>query len=88
MFKRTDKFRRRNHLRHPEVNERMVADVLRAPEFVETQTDGRLRYWGRVNPFNDGKLWYLRVVTLEDGETVHTAFLDGGLSRRMRSNLN
>ncbi|GJQ22155.1 MAG: hypothetical protein HBSIN02_25100 [Bacteroidia bacterium] len=32
----------------------------------------RIRYWGYVEEL--GK--YLRVVTLEDGETVHNAFPD------------
>ena len=88
MFKRTDKFRRYNHVNHPEVTEPMVAEALRNHEFVETQADGRIRYWGQADPFNDGLLWYLRVVTLEDGETVLTAFIDGKFSERMRSYLN
>ena len=85
MFKRTEKFLNYNHLNHPEVNDAMIEDVLRDPEFVDTQDDGRIRYWGQADPFNDGKLWYLRVVTLEDGETVLTAFIDGKLSDHMRS---
>ena len=88
MFKSTEKFLNYNHQRHPEVSEQMIADVLRDPEFVETQDDRRIRYWGQVNPFNDGKLWYLRVVTLEDGETVLTAFIDGKMSEHMRGKLN
>jgi len=38
----------------------------------ERQPDGRVRYWGRVPRL---RRW-LRVVTLEDGSTVHNAFLD------------
>lgn len=37
------------------------------------QEDGRIRRWARV-PEADGK--FLRVVLLEDGETVHNAFFD------------
>jgi hypothetical protein len=40
----------------------------------EAQPDGRIRYWGSV-PDLGGRI--LRVVTLEDGETVHNAFPDG-----------
>lgn len=40
--------------------------------FREKQEDGRVRYWTYVEEL--GK--YLRVVTLEDGETVHNAFPD------------
>jgi hypothetical protein len=38
----------------------------------ETQPDGRIRHWIFVPDL--GK--YLRVVTLNDGETVHNAFPD------------
>jgi hypothetical protein len=39
----------------------------------ETQPDGRIRHWGIV-PELQGRV--LRVVTLEDGETIHNAFPD------------
>jgi hypothetical protein len=51
-------------------------DVLAAPLHQEIQDDGRVRYWGRVIPANEARPRYLRVVTLEDGETVHNAFFD------------
>jgi hypothetical protein len=47
--------------------------VLSQPLRREVQPDGRIRYWAFVLEL--GK--YLRVVTLEDGETVHNAFPDG-----------
>ena len=47
--------------------------VLREPLKREKQPDGRFRYWGIV-PELQGRV--LRVVTLEDGETVHNAFPD------------
>ena len=37
------------------------------------QQDGRIRRWASI-PEIDGK--YLRVILLEDGETVHNAFFD------------
>ncbi len=40
------------------------------------QQDGRIRYWSRVDLAETGKSYILRVVTLEDGETVHNAFFD------------
>ena len=49
--------------------ERILADPLRR----EVQADGRIRYWGRVPEFGSR---IFRVVTLEDGETVHNAFPD------------
>jgi len=39
------------------------------------QPDGRIRFWASVVT-DDGKAYMLRVVTLEDGETVHNAFFD------------
>lgn len=40
------------------------------------QPDGRIRHWYRVDLAETGKSYILRVVTLEDGETVHNAFFD------------
>lgn len=40
------------------------------------QPDGRIRFWYRVNLSKTNKSYILRVVTLEDGETVHNAFFD------------
>ncbi|MGH9777530.1 MAG: hypothetical protein ACRD5I_03890 [Candidatus Acidiferrales bacterium] len=37
------------------------------------QEDGRIRFWGAVPELGER---VLRVVTLEDGETVHNAFPD------------
>jgi hypothetical protein len=49
--------------------ERVVADPLKQV----IQRDGRIRRWGSIQEAG-GK--YLRVVLLEDGETVHNAFFD------------
>lgn len=47
--------------------------ILQNPLAREVQADGRIRFWGTV-PELEGRI--LRVVTLEDGETVHNAFPD------------
>lgn len=49
--------------------ERAVKQPIR--EFI--QTDGRIRRWAKVDEL-EGR--YLRVVLLDDGETVHNAFFD------------
>ena len=49
--------------------ERVIANALQRA----VQADGRIRFWGRVPEFGNR---VLRVVTLEDGVTVHNAFLD------------
>jgi len=46
--------------------------VVRHPVHVETQSDGRIRKWAKIA--EKGK--YLRVILLDDGETVHNAFFD------------
>ncbi len=56
--------------------------VLRNPEFTEVQENGRIRYWGFVEEIDR----YLRVVTLEDGETVHNAMPDRNFTRKHRRN--
>jgi hypothetical protein len=38
----------------------------------EIQSDGRVRRWGKINEVDK----YLRIILLEDGETVHNAFFD------------
>ena len=50
--------------------------VVQAPLPREAQPDGRMRFWGAVLDPRDGKTRYLRVVTLDDGETIHNAFFD------------
>jgi len=55
----------------------VVADPLRR----KTQSDGRIRLWGEVIlPDQPGKR-ILRVVTLEDGQTIRNAFLDRGFRK-------
>ena len=50
--------------------------VLRLPLRTEVQADGRIRHWGRVSLPGDEKARILRVVTLDDGKTLHNAFID------------
>ena len=47
--------------------------VLANPEVERTQADGRIRRWAAIAEC-EGR--WLRVVLLEDGETVHNAFFD------------
>ena len=52
------------------------ADVIAKPLRRIVQEDGRIRCWGRVVDARDSKIRALRVVTLDDGETIHNAFFD------------
>lgn len=50
--------------------------ALKAPVRREVQADGRIRCWLQVTRQGEDRPRFLRVVTLEDGETVHNAFFD------------
>ncbi len=47
-------------------------DTIKKPIKTEVQTDGRIRKWRYIEEM--GK--YLRIILLEDGETIHNAFFD------------
>jgi hypothetical protein len=55
-----------------QIKEDWIKAVIEKPEKVEIQSDGRIRKWAKVSEV--GK--YLRVILLEDCETVHNAFFD------------
>jgi len=47
--------------------------VVRNPLREEIQSDGRIRRWARIAEMENRAL---RVILLEDGETIHNAFFD------------
>ena len=55
--------------------------VVAEPLHREEQPAGRLRWWGEVTVPGEAQPRILRVATLEDGETVHSAFFDRGFRR-------
>jgi hypothetical protein len=59
--------------KRPYLRREWCEQVLVKPIARHIQEDGRIRYWGMV-PELGARV--LRVVTLEDGETVHNAFPD------------
>lgn len=71
-MKTTRYFREQVLRKRPYLQLEWCEKALRGPVRREVQPDGRVRYWVFVPEM--GK--YLRVVTLEDGETVHNAFPD------------
>lgn len=46
--------------------------VIEHPEKTEVQSDGRIRKWSKIKEVDK----YLRVILLEDEETIHNAFFD------------
>ena len=55
-----------------QIKDDWIKTVIEKPEKVEIQSDGRIKKWAGIS--ETGK--YLRVILLEDGETVHNAFFD------------
>lgn len=54
------------------LNKEMCESIVAEPLSTEKQEDGRVRYWGYVKELDK----FVRVVVLEDGETIHNAFMD------------
>jgi hypothetical protein len=57
------------------VQDAWIERAIRAPLREIRQADGRIRRWIQVPEMENR---YLRVILLEDGETVHNAFFDRG----------
>ena len=72
-MKTTRYFREQVLRKRPYLKAEWCERIVREPLSREVQLDGRVRYWGVV-PELEGRI--VRVVTLEDGETIHNAFPD------------
>ena len=55
------------------IQQEWIVRTIHHPLREERQSDGRIRRWARI-PEMDNRA--LRVILLEDGETVHNAFFD------------
>jgi len=55
-----------------QIKEKWILFVIENPEKAEVQSDGRIKKWAKISEVNR----YLRVILLEDEETVHNAFFD------------
>lgn len=62
--------------KRPYVDVDLCRAVIASPLRSARQEDGRIRFWGRIRLSGEVTDRILRVVTLEDGETIHNAFLD------------
>jgi hypothetical protein len=71
-MKTTHYFEEQVHRKRPYIQREWCEKVLGQPVATEIQPDGRIRHWGFIAELGR----YLRVVTLEDGETVLNAFPD------------
>jgi hypothetical protein len=69
----TDYFRNDVMVKRPYIKPEWIELALASPARKHVQPDdGRIRHWVWIAEINR----YLRVVTLEDGKTVHNAFPD------------
>jgi hypothetical protein len=73
-FPRTQYF---EHARHKAdrslILDQWILSTVSAPDKEVVQTDGRIRRWRRIPEFENK---VLRVILLDDGITVHSAFFD------------
>jgi len=63
---------RRRRPDRKKIKDEWIQRVVGSPVRKEVQSDGRIKIWGRIAEVDK----YLRVILLEDGETVHNAFFD------------
>ena len=77
-MKTTRYFDEQVHRKRPYIDLVWCVEVIAAPLRREEQPDGRIRFWGEITLAGEAMPRILRVVTLEDGETVHNAFFDRG----------
>jgi len=75
MKKITDYFEKEVLRKRRYLSEEICRKVIKNPIKKEIQSDGRIRFWGKVEEL-EGK--YIRIITLEDGITIHNAFMDRG----------
>ncbi|HNW59876.1 MAG TPA: hypothetical protein PKI62_09390 [bacterium] len=55
------------------ISDEWISRAISHPVREEQQSDGRIRRWVRIPEMENRAL---RVILLEDGETVHNAFFD------------
>lgn len=65
-----------------EIKMEWIKSTIEGPLKREIQSDGRIRCWSKIME----KDKYLRVILLEDGETVHNAFFDRGFKEQQDEN--
>jgi len=62
----------RNRPDRQRIKEEWIRLVVEKPDGEKVQSDGRIKRWGWIKEEDK----YLRVILLEDKETVHNAFFD------------
>lgn len=74
MFKTTEYFKfMKQRPDRAQIQDEWIEQAINNPINQEIQSDNRIRRWAKIQE-NENR--YLRIVLLEDGETVHNAFFD------------
>jgi hypothetical protein len=60
------------------ITDAWISEVVDNPIETLVQTDGRFKKWAFIKDAER----YLRVILLEDGETIHNAFFDRGYTEK------
>jgi hypothetical protein len=80
-FLQTDYFRHtRQRPDRIRIRDEWTEQVIEQPAHEEIQLDGRIRRWARISDFENRAL---RVILLEDAQTVHNAFFDRDYEDKM-----
>lgn len=58
--------------KRPYLTNDLFTQILENPIKKEIQEDGKIKIWGFSSEYNK----YVRIILLEDEETIHTAFFD------------
>ncbi|MEM1158805.1 MAG: hypothetical protein AAGH72_11190 [Verrucomicrobiota bacterium] len=72
-YKFTEYFQNEVLRKRPYLKKEWCIFTIENPIHTETQESGRKRFWAKIEDFDNR---YLRVVTLEDGVTIHNSFFD------------
>lgn len=62
------------------IQDEWIKRVIRSPQKTEIQSDGRIRSWGWIKEVDK----FLRVILLQDGETVHNVFFDRSFKEKLQ----
>ena len=62
----------RNRSDRSMITDEWIQQAIDSPIHTEVQADGRIRKWTKIEKEDR----FLRIILLEDGKTVHNAFLD------------
>ena len=75
-MKTTRYFQEQVRPKRPYIDLAWCVEIIAAPLRREEQPDGRVRFWDEVRRPGEAVPRVLGVVTLSDGETIHSAFFD------------